>query len=141
MVNWIQGHNDDGLFKALVCHDGIFNIMTGAFYPADELYFPESENGPGVPWDLAARAVYQQYSPEAHTSKWNTPQLIVHGAKDFRLVESEGVAAFNTLRRRGVDTRLLYFEKEGHVSLERGREAQQGAIADQGRAPLLKRKG
>jgi dipeptidyl aminopeptidase/acylaminoacyl peptidase len=34
MVNWIQGHNDQFRFKALVCHDGIFDT-TDAFYSTE----------------------------------------------------------------------------------------------------------
>ena len=28
MANWIQGHNNDGLFKAIVNHDGVFDTAT-----------------------------------------------------------------------------------------------------------------
>lgn len=38
MINWLNGHND-GLFKAMVCHDGIFST-TNAFYTTEENWFP-----------------------------------------------------------------------------------------------------
>lgn len=38
MANWIQGHNDQFGFKAIVCHDGIFNTING-FYTTEELWF------------------------------------------------------------------------------------------------------
>lgn len=41
MVNWMQGHNVG--FKALVCHDGVFDTET-TWYETEELYFPEHEN-------------------------------------------------------------------------------------------------
>lgn len=41
MVNWIQGHNFG--FKALVCHDGVFDTEA-VWYETEELYFPEQEN-------------------------------------------------------------------------------------------------
>lgn len=28
MINWINGHNEDGLFKGLVCHDGVFSTLS-----------------------------------------------------------------------------------------------------------------
>lgn len=31
--------------------------------------------------------------------KWSTPQLIVHGGKDYRLAETEGLSAFNALQQ------------------------------------------
>lgn len=112
-VNWINGHNDDSLFKALVCHDGVWNLLN-TWYGTDELYFPEREFGEALPWDLKARQIYLDNSPEAHAAKAVTPQLTIHGGKDFRLDPIEGISAFNALRRKGVPSRLLYFEDEGH---------------------------
>jgi len=40
--------------------------------------------------------------------------LIIHGGRDYRLTPTEGISAFNVLRRRGIDSRLLYFDDEGH---------------------------
>ena len=34
MANWIQGHNDQFGFKAIVCHDGIFDT-TSAYYETE----------------------------------------------------------------------------------------------------------
>lgn len=113
MINWLQGHNNDGLFKALICHDGVFSTFS-TFYSTEEHWFPEHEFGGSVPWNLTARSVYSKWSPENHVANWNTPQLIIHGDKDFRLTPDQGVSVFNTLRRRGIDTRLVYFENEGH---------------------------
>lgn len=31
MANWIQGHNDQFGFKAIVCHDGIFDTSTSYY--------------------------------------------------------------------------------------------------------------
>jgi hypothetical protein len=31
MANWIQGHNDQFGFKAIVCHDGIFDTATSYY--------------------------------------------------------------------------------------------------------------
>ncbi|CAO1638829.1 unnamed protein product [Sympodiomycopsis kandeliae] len=117
MINWLQGHNDDSLFRTLVCHDGVFSTFS-TFYSTEEHWFPEHEFGFGVPWNLTSRAVYSRWSPENHVSNWKTPQLIIHGDKDFRLTPDQGISVFNTLRRRGVDTRLVYFENEGHWVLD-----------------------
>lgn len=34
MANWIQGHNEHFGFKAIVCHDGIFDT-TSAYYETE----------------------------------------------------------------------------------------------------------
>lgn len=39
MVNWINGHNDHFGFKALVCHDGVFDTVT-TFFSTEEVWFP-----------------------------------------------------------------------------------------------------
>jgi len=114
MANWIQGHNNDRLFKAIVCHDGVFNTAA-TYYSTDELWFPTSEFG-GAPWEVSAD--YQRWNPQNHVANWNTPQLIIHGGRDYRLTESEGLSAFNALQRRGVPSRLLYFPDENHWVLE-----------------------
>lgn len=56
MANWIQGHNDQFGFKAIVCHDGIFDT-TSAFYETEEVWFPQREFG-GDP--TRARALYEK---------------------------------------------------------------------------------
>ena len=55
MANWIQGHNDLFRFKAIVCHDGIFNTI-GTYYTSDELWFPLREFG----HPTANRDVYEK---------------------------------------------------------------------------------
>lgn len=59
-------------------HDGIFST-TDAYYSTDELYFVERENGHVTPWE--DRAIYEQWNPANHVSKWSTPQLVIHGGK------------------------------------------------------------
>lgn len=119
MINWIQGHNPSSLFKALITHDGVFSTFS-TFYSTDEVWFPEREFGPapGLPWNLTSRATYARWSPEHHVGNWNTPHLVIHGDKDFRLTPDQGISVFNALRRRGVQTRLVYFENEGHWVLD-----------------------
>ena len=40
MINWINGHPNP--FKALVCHDGIFN-QDQLYFETEELWFPEHD--------------------------------------------------------------------------------------------------
>ncbi|GAA6028784.1 hypothetical protein JCM8097_007394 [Rhodosporidiobolus ruineniae] len=110
MVNWIQGHNEQMGFKCLVCHDGVFSLAQ-TWNATEELYFPEREFG-GVPWEVPDK--YQKWNPQNHVRKWATPQLVIHGSRDYRLVEGEGLGVFNTLQRLGVPSRLLIFPSENH---------------------------
>lgn len=112
MMNWINGHNDENLFKGLVCHDGIFSMQ--GMHATEELYFPEYEVGGMMIGTGKSRENFLRWSPEAFAHKWRTPMLVIHGGQDFRLTESEGLSAFNCLQRLGVASRFVYFPKESH---------------------------
>ncbi|GAA5926828.1 uncharacterized protein JCM15063_000380 [Sporobolomyces koalae] len=114
MQNYIQGHNDAFGFKCLVCHDGVFSLSQ-TYYATEELYFPEREFG-GAPWE--SNSNYSKWSPDNFVSNWKTPQLVIHGSKDYRLVESEGLSVFNTLQRLGIPSRLMIFPSENHWVLK-----------------------
>lgn len=123
MVNWLNGHDLGRRFKALVCHDGIFSFA-GGLLATEELYFPFHDLG-GTPWyspskNQAADDVKETFGqtsldawikndPSHHLDHWQTPQLVIHNEKDYRLCISEGLAAFNALQARGIDSQFLTF--------------------------------
>ncbi|MDH3455843.1 MAG: S9 family peptidase [Gemmatimonadota bacterium] len=108
MVNWINGNSTR--FDALISHAGIFNIE--AFYGAtEELWFPEWEFG-GPPW--TNRTYYEQWSPHRFAQNFKTPTLVLHGALDYRVPDTQGLQMFTALRRQGIPSRLVYFPDEGH---------------------------
>ncbi|MFO0738221.1 MAG: S9 family peptidase [Labilithrix sp.] len=112
MINWINGHTDR--FKALVCHDGNLDEVM-AYYETEELWFPEWEHGK-TPWENPAG--YTKHDPRDFVKNWKTPTLVVHGGMDFRVVETQGIATFTALQRRGVESRLLHFPDENHWVLK-----------------------
>ncbi|EIM85929.1 alpha/beta-hydrolase [Stereum hirsutum FP-91666 SS1] len=118
-INWIQGHPEFGFgFKALVCHDGVFDALYNG-YSTDELFFNIHEWG-GVPHEPRARAIIEKYNPRNFVNHWSTPQLIIHGSKDFRLPDTEGIGAFHALKQRNVPARLVVFPDENHWVLNPG---------------------
>lgn len=112
MINYLNGHAPPGFFRCLVCHDGVFSFES-SYYSTEELFFMEKEFG-GVPWEATGDSSYQRFSPHLKVNQWKTPTLVIHGAKDYRLVETEGVATFQALQRQGVPSELLFFPMEGH---------------------------
>ena len=112
MINWINGKTDR--FKALVCHDGNLD-ETMAYYDTEELWFPEWEHR-GVPWENPEG--YARHSPMSLVKNWKTPTLVVHGGRDYRVVDTQGMATFTALQRRGVPSRFLYFPEENHWVLK-----------------------
>ena len=108
MVNWINGNSDR--FDALISHAGLFNL-TSMYGATEELWFPEWEFG-GPPWEN--RTYYEQWSPHRFAQNFKTPTLVIHGARDYRVPDTEGLQMFTALRRQGVPARLVHFPDEGH---------------------------
>jgi pre-mRNA-splicing helicase BRR2 len=113
MMNWIQGHPLGRKFKALVCHDGVFSMT--AQLASDEQYFPIHDLG-GPLWDNQEN--YDKWDPSRFTKEWKTPMLVIHNELDYRLTIAEGLAMFNTLQMRGVESMFLSFPDENHWVLK-----------------------
>jgi dipeptidyl aminopeptidase/acylaminoacyl peptidase len=106
MINWFQGHTDR--FRALFCHDGIADQES--MYATEELWFPEFEMK-GTP---LTSPLYREHSPIAQAARFRTPELIVHGEKDYRIPVEQALLMFSLLQRQGVPSRLLLFPDENH---------------------------
>jgi dipeptidyl aminopeptidase/acylaminoacyl peptidase len=109
MINWIAG-NWPERFRCLVSHDGNLDERF-AYYATEELWFPEWDHQ-GAPWEQPEH--FEKHNPVNFVKNWRTPMLVIHGALDFRVVETEGLASFAALQRRGVPSKLLYFPDENH---------------------------
>jgi dipeptidyl aminopeptidase/acylaminoacyl peptidase len=113
MINWIAGNWPDR-FRCLVSHDGNLDEQM-AYFDTEELWFPEWERG-GAPWEVPE--AYQKHNPVNHVDAWKTPMLVVHGALDYRVVDTQGISVFTALQRRGIPSKLLYFPDENHWVLK-----------------------
>ena len=108
-VYWLAG-NHEGRFSTLVAHAGVFNLesMYGA---TEEMFFVNFDLG-GAYWDGSES--YEKFSPHKFVQNWDTPILVIHGEKDFRVPIGEGMQAFAAAQLRGIESRFLYFPQEGH---------------------------
>jgi len=113
MVNWIAGRWPDR-FRCLVSHAGIFDNRS-MYYTTEELWFPEWEHG--GPY-FANPARHEESNPALFVAGWKAPMLVIHGALDFRVPYTQGLAAFTALQRRGIDSRFLFFPDENHWILK-----------------------
>ena len=109
MINWIAG-NWPNRFRCLINHDGNLDERM-AYYDTEELWFPEWDHL-GTPWDNPAG--YARHNPIDHVKNWKTPMLVIHGAKDYRVVDTQGMSTFTALQRRGIPSKFLYFPDENH---------------------------
>jgi dipeptidyl aminopeptidase/acylaminoacyl peptidase len=110
-VYYLAGiHNNR--FKTFVSHCGLFNLESW-YGTTEELFFANFDIG-GPYWKPENKELYLKNSPHLLVDKWNTPMLVIHGGKDFRVPESEGMQAFQVLQIKGIPSKYLYFPDEGH---------------------------
>lgn len=110
-VYWLAG-NHQKRFKAFISHCGMFN-MESWYATTEEMFFANYDFG-GAFWDPKYKPFYVKASPHNYVQNWDTPILVIHGEKDFRVPVSEGFQAFQAAQLKGIPSRLLTFPDEGH---------------------------
>ncbi len=113
-VFWLAG-NHNGLFNAFISHCGMFNFESW-YGSTEEMFFANHDIG-GPYWEDPTPHSYE-FSPHNFVENWNTPIMIIHGAKDYRVPKSEGLQAFNAAQLQGVPSRLMFFPEENHWVLQ-----------------------
>jgi dipeptidyl aminopeptidase/acylaminoacyl peptidase len=111
MVAWMNGHTDR--YKAYVCHAGCFDWVS--MFSDDAYYWHPKELG-AFYWDNAVKVDAQ--NPRARAKRMKTPTLVIHGLLDYRVPDSQGLAYYNTLKSKGVPSRLVFFPDENHWILK-----------------------
>ncbi|GAA4376865.1 S9 family peptidase [Hymenobacter koreensis] len=137
-VYYLAGHHK-GRFKTFIAHAGLFDLTS--WYPStEETFFAHHDLG-GAPWEqitspnelqqaadvekmmngdrkattnTSIYRTYTQFNPQRFVGNWDTPILVIHGGKDFRVPEGQGMEAFGSAQLRGIPSRFLYFPNEGH---------------------------
>ena len=110
-VYWLAG-NHNKRFKSFISHCGLFNLESW-YGTTEEMFFANKDIG-GAYWDPKLKEQYLKNSPHRYVQNWDTPMLVIHGEKDFRVPISEGMQAFQAAQLQGVPSRFLYFPDEGH---------------------------
>ncbi|MCB0843446.1 MAG: S9 family peptidase [Bacteroidetes bacterium] len=114
-VYWLAG-NHEKRFKAFISHCGLFN-MESWYGTTEELFFANHDIG-GPYWELKPNATYKLHSPHLYVRNWDTPILVIHNEKDFRVPLGEGMQAFQAARLQDIPARFLYYPEEGHWVLQ-----------------------
>lgn len=116
-VYWLAG-NHNKRFKAFISHDGMFNFEA-QYLETEEMWFVNWDLG-GPFWDKKNKIAQRSYanSPHKFVEKWDTPILVIHGGKDYRIVDTQGMQAFNAAKLRGVPAQLLHLPEENHWVLK-----------------------
>ncbi len=116
-VYWLAGHHQKR-FKAFIAHDGMFNLPQ-QYLETEEKWFVNWDLG-GAYWEKHNAIAQRSYanSPHLFVDKWDTPILIIHGEKDYRILASQGMAAFDAAVLRGVPAEMLIYPDENHWVLK-----------------------
>lgn len=112
-VYWLAGHHNKR-FKAFIAHDGMFNLEA-QYLETEEMWFVNWDLG-GAFWDKNNKIAQRSYenSPHKFVQNWDTPIMIIHGGKDYRILDSQGFSAFTAAKLRGIPAKMLYFPDENH---------------------------
>lgn len=106
-VNWLQGTTKR--YKALASMMGLMDLPS-KYGATEELWFPEWDLK-GTPW---TSSLYETQNPARNVKNFSTPQLVVTGELDYRVVYTQGLMTFTYLRRMGVPAKLVVFPNAGH---------------------------
>lgn len=110
-VYWLAGHHQNR-FKSFIAHCGVFNLES--MYGSTEEIFFVNHDLEGAYWKTPTPKSYELFSPHKFVKNWNTPILVIHNDKDFRVPLGEGLQAFSAAQLQGIKSRFLYFSDEGH---------------------------
>lgn len=106
-------------FKTFISHCGVFNLES-MYGTTEEVFFTNWDAG-GAYWEEdnpAAQKTYSQFNPINNVKNWDTPILVIHGGKDYRVPIGQGQEAFQAAQLLGLKSRFLYFPDENHWVLK-----------------------
>lgn len=114
-VYWLAG-NHNKRFKTFISHCGVYNLEA-MYGQTEEVFFTDFEMK-GSPYTQPQPASYQQFSPHVFVKNWDTPILVIHNEKDFRVPIAQGMEAFTAAQLKGIESSFLYFPDENHHVLK-----------------------
>lgn len=110
-VYYLAGIHDKR-FKCFISHCGLFNLESW-YGTTEELFFANKDIG-GPYFSPIVPKSYEKFSPHRLAKNWDTPMLIFHGEKDFRVPVNQGMEAFQALQIKNIDSRMILFPDENH---------------------------
>jgi dipeptidyl aminopeptidase/acylaminoacyl peptidase len=99
-------------FKTFIAHCGLFNLDSW-YGSTEEMFFAKHDIGNAY-FDKTPSKSFEQFSPHKFAKNWDTPILVIHNEKDFRVPVTQGMEAFNAAQLQNIPSRFLYFPEEGH---------------------------
>ena len=107
LVAFITGQTDR--YSCAVAHAAVTNL--GGMYASDITAGRALAYGAEIFED---RARVERYSPSSHAAGYNTPTLVIHGERDYRVPLTQGLELYGVLKAKEVPARLVYYPSENH---------------------------
>ena len=116
-VYWLAGHHNKRLKHLL--HTMVYSIWNSNIWRQKKCGSPTGiwVVHIGTKNNATAQRTFAN-SPHRFVDKWDTPILCIHGEKDYRILASQGMSAFNAAVLRGVPAELLLYPDENHWVLK-----------------------
>jgi len=113
---YFMAGNHNKRFKTFIAHCGLFNLESW-YTMTDEMFFSNHDIGKPY-WEKENELGFMKNSPHKFVKNWDTPILVIHNEKDFRVPISEGMQAFGVAQLKNIPSRFLYIPDEGHWVLK-----------------------
>ncbi len=97
-------------FNTLLIHAPVYNM-----YSQMAADFAVHTTRFGDYWE---HDIYDEISPHYYAENFETPALIIHGQRDYRVPVGQAFELFRTLQHRGIESRLIYYPDENHWILK-----------------------
>ncbi|KAB1063905.1 S9 family peptidase [Salibacter halophilus] len=114
-VYFLAGNHEDR-FNTFISHCGLFNLESW-YGSTEELFFANFDIG-GPYWGNNPPESYEKYSPHNFVDNWDSPMMVIHSGKDFRVPYTQGMEAFQAAQLKGLKSKFLYFPDENHWILK-----------------------
>ena len=111
LTSWLASTSDR--FTCAVNHAGVYDLTLQ--YASDVTYGRPRNMGAQI-WDDPEQV--DRWNPARHSAGLNTPMLVIHGERDFRVPVNHAHLCYGILQARGIPSRLVYFEDENHWILK-----------------------
>ena len=110
MTNWIITQTPR--FRAAIATASLSNLIS--FYATSLYQDLVHADFQGFPWEGDNYERLWDRSPLKHAAKVRTPTLFLHGEQDHDVHMSDAEQMYVALRRRGVESQLVRYPREGH---------------------------
>ena len=117
MTAWLVGHTDR--FEGAVTQRGVYDLAS--FYGSTDAFKLVEWDFGATPWE-EPESLWTR-SPVAYADEVDTPTLVMHADRDFRVPVNNAEMLHLFLRKNGVETRLVRYPREGHELSRSGEPA------------------